>query len=322
MTTRMTLKADGGNLGIGTTSPVTYKVHAYGTGSLLKLESTGNYSEIQLANSGHTSYIGDYSDGIRFYSNSGSTPTLTIGPGAPGNVGVGRAPSYKFDVNGSSRLSGGAYMDRQNATGTGINWYSNGYTAWTEYMASPTATGCGPTANITAPSGTFVTSWALRSFIENATGYGWTFESGTSNQTTPSVVAEIRASDGRIWTGGAIYAGGDIISSYSDIRLKTVLGKIERAVDKIRAIDTFYYKPNELALKLGAEPGRKVGVSAQSVEAVAPEVVSNSALDQEYKTVQYERLVPLLIEAVKEQQTTIERQQAQIDMLMKKLGLE
>ena len=74
-------------------------------------------------------------------------------------------------------------------------------------MSPAGQTNSGPTNNITAPSGTLVTSWALRSFIENGGGYGWTFESGSSNQTTPNVVAEIRSSDGAARFGSVTTTG-------------------------------------------------------------------------------------------------------------------
>jgi hypothetical protein len=70
-------------------------------------------------------------------------------------------------------------------------------------MAPPGA-GAGPKGTITAQSGNLVTSWALRSFIENSTGYGWTFESGTLSATTTNIVAEIRASDGSAKFDGTV----------------------------------------------------------------------------------------------------------------------
>jgi hypothetical protein len=72
-------------------------------------------------------------------------------------------------------------------------------------MSPAGAAATGPHGNITAPSGSLVTGWALRDYIENAAGYGWTFESA-ANTTTPSVVAEIRASDGAARFGGNVSA--------------------------------------------------------------------------------------------------------------------
>lgn len=113
-----------------------------------------------------------------------------------------------------------------------------------------------------------------------------------------------------------LYVTGNIYANYSDERLKTVVGKIENAVDKVCAIDTFYYKANDLAVSLGAEADViQVGVGAGSVNKVAPEAVGKSALGNEYLTVMYERLVPLLIESVKEHEATIKELRAQIEKL-------
>ena len=57
---------------------------------------------------------------------------------------------------------------------------------------------------------------------------------------------------------------------------------------------------NATAQALGYEVKREVGVSAQDVERVMPEIVAPAPIDEQYMTVRYERLVPLLIEAIKE----------------------
>jgi hypothetical protein len=101
-------------------------------------------------------------------------------------------------------------------------------------------------------------------------------------------------------TAGEIRATNNITAYYSDDRLKTKLGNIEDALAKVRTLSGFYYEANETAQALGYEAVREVGVSAQQVQAVQPEIVVPAPIDDRYLTVRYERLVPLLIEAIKE----------------------
>jgi hypothetical protein len=97
-----------------------------------------------------------------------------------------------------------------------------------------------------------------------------------------------------------ITATGNITAYFSDDRLKTRLGNIEDALAKVKTLDTFYYKANETAQALGYEVTRDVAVSAQQVQAIMPEVVAPAPIDDQYLTVRYERLVPLLVAAIKE----------------------
>jgi len=101
-------------------------------------------------------------------------------------------------------------------------------------------------------------------------------------------------------TTGEIRATNNITAYYSDDRLKTRLGGIENALDKVDQLAGFYYQANETAQALGYEVKREVGISAQDVERVMPETVAPAPIDEQYLTVRYERLVPLLIEAIKE----------------------
>ena len=97
-----------------------------------------------------------------------------------------------------------------------------------------------------------------------------------------------------------ILATGNITAYYSDERLKTKLGVIENALDKVCALSGFYYEANEVAQNLGYMVKREVGVSAQEVQSVMPEVVVPAPIDNNYLTVRYDKLIPLLIEAIKE----------------------
>jgi hypothetical protein len=107
-------------------------------------------------------------------------------------------------------------------------------------------------------------------------------------------------------TGGAALTGdftatGNITAYFSDERLKTFEGKIEGALDKVSQLNGYYFHENEEAKDLGYKNDeRQVGVSAQEVEAVLPEIIKPAPIHPKYMTVQYEKLVPLLIEAIKE----------------------
>jgi hypothetical protein len=104
----------------------------------------------------------------------------------------------------------------------------------------------------------------------------------------------------------SIRCAGNIIAYFSDMRLKKYLGKIENAVDKIMQLEGFYYEANETAQKLGYKIQREVGVSAQDVQSVLPEIVKDAPINAQYLTIDYSKLTPLLIEAIKEQQAQIE----------------
>ena len=67
----------------------------------------------------------------------------------------------------------------------------------------------------------------------------------------------------------------------------------------------------------GYKKEQKVGVSAQEVQAVLPEAVKDAPIGNGYLTVQYDKLVPLLIEAIKEQQEQIEELKAIVNGITK-----
>ncbi len=97
------------------------------------------------------------------------------------------------------------------------------------------------------------------------------------------------------------------------------MGKVirltESDLEKILSLDGFYYEANELAQSLGYEKKLEVGLSAQQVEAILPEIIKAAPVSKEYKTLNYGRLMPLVVEAMKEQNLIIEKQQTQIEEL-------
>jgi hypothetical protein len=101
-------------------------------------------------------------------------------------------------------------------------------------------------------------------------------------------------------SAATIEATGNITAYYSDDRLKKRLNNIENALDKLCSLTGFYYEANQTAQALGYKVEREVGVSAQEVQKVLPEVVVAAPISDKYLTVRYERIIPLIIEAIKE----------------------
>tara|TARA_B110000977_G_scaffold55934_1_gene76192 strand:- start:5871 stop:7013 length:1143 start_codon:yes stop_codon:yes gene_type:complete len=123
-------------------------------------------------------------------------------------------------------------------------------------------------------------------------------------------------------TAGQIRATNSIIAFYSDQRLKTVKHTIQDALAKVCSLDGVIYTQNALAEEFGYNDySLQVGLLAQQVEKVLPEVVVPAPFDiaqnedgteysksgENYKTVQYDRIIPLLVEAIKELKEELNR---------------
>jgi hypothetical protein len=98
---------------------------------------------------------------------------------------------------------------------------------------------------------------------------------------------------------GELRATGDIVAFYSsDERLKENIQPIVDALSKVESISGNTYDWKEGFETIHSHTGNDIGVIAQEIEKVLPEVVTNR--ETGYKAVQYEKIVPLLIEAIKE----------------------
>jgi hypothetical protein len=116
---------------------------------------------------------------------------------------------------------------------------------------------------------------------------------------------------------GSFSATGNLTAYSSDERLKDFKGKIDNALDKVDQLNGYYFEWNDVAKNLDGgksfKEGVEVGVSAQEIEKVLPEVVTEAPivkienLDVDYKTVYYDKIVPLLIEAIKELRAEVKK---------------
>ena len=119
-----------------------------------------------------------------------------------------------------------------------------------------------------------------------------TNSTASSSKTVGAVVVT-----GGVGVSGALNVGGDITAfSSSDVTLKENITPIQNAVDKVLSISGNTFRWNEKSVYNGEEG---TGIIAQEIEALELPGVTETRQDGT-KAVRYDRLVPLLIEAIKE----------------------
>ena len=130
------------------------------------------------------------------------------------------------------------------------------------------------------------------------------------------------AEDMRLQDNGTLHVDGDVIaysSTISDQTFKDDVVTIDNAIDKVKKLRGVEYTWNS-----GYRKGKRdIGLIAQEVEEVLPEIVhehemplmEDAEAGKTYKTVDYEKMVGVLIEAMKEQQSQIDSLKAEVELL-------
>ena len=295
-----------GNVGIGTTSP-SEKLHVKTSGNTIAKYETTDTADlaIQLTNSQGSMFFG-LGGGEQFGVGTdadlnGSNNLFIIEQG--GNVGIGTtSPSTKLDVNGTFEATS------VRSTGGGDGGFV--LRSWTQssVYASLTTNGMTGLEYCMISDGT-------NTFLGAGTG-GVLKLRGPANDSSPEVLidgtvvevntGDLKIPDGSLAVGnisnsatdGRIDASNDIVAySTSDVRLKDNIKSIDKALDKVNKIQGIEFDWKELE-RIHGNKGHDVGVIAQEIEEVLPEVVTTR--DNGYKAVKYEKIVPLLIEAIKD----------------------
>jgi len=262
---------------------------------------------------GTTAMLAAGSSGQVLQSNGAAAPSWVAATAAANNgtltmnvSGVGLSGSQTFTAN---QAGAATFTVTSNATATAgaastiVARDASGYIFNTYFNSTDNSVASGVTGVMVKAGDAYLrtgTAAAVATFISgqsmNISGSATTFTSTSQNSQFNSIGVGTGASG----TAGEIRATNNITAYYSDDRLKTRLGSIKGALDKVKTLDTFYYEANETAQALGYEAIREVGISAQQVQAVMPETVAPAPIDDKYLTVRYERLVPLLLAAIKE----------------------
>jgi hypothetical protein len=203
-----------------------------------------------------------------------------------------------INLSGALTISGGALPE--SSGGTGETTYSNGQILIgnsSNGLTKATLTGTTNQVTVTNGSGSIT--------------LGTPQDIATSSNVQFGSLGIGTAGSG---TTGEIRATNKITSYYSDERLKENIELIPDALEKLDSLRGVTYNANSIAEGYGFNSSiKEVGVIAQDVAKVLPEAVSPAPFDimlfegteisksgQNYQTVHYERIVPLLVQAIKE----------------------
>jgi len=284
----------GTSLGIGTSSP-SQKLHVEGAGNqfILLNNSTTNDGFYFKAGAGASSIQTNAGSHVMNFFTGGSEAARLD---ASGNLLVGKTTGgvatdgFQANAAGYATITDTSFspliLNRKATNGTILDLQKDGSTV------GSIGTGSGVMA-ITGPSGnglSFPNNLVLPS----------TSTAGAKDASTDLGVSYSRFKDGHF--SGTVNAAN--FNTTSDATLKTNVETLSGSLDAVKSLRgvSFDWLDNG---------GSEIGVIAQEVEAVLPDVVSTN--DEGIKSVKYGNMVAVLIEAIKEQQ-------AQIDELKAKLG--
>lgn len=304
-----------GNVGIGTSSPGSYKLNVNGQSNFsgnINLTSTStllwNGGDVGITNSGTN---------LVFKTYTGSSLDEAMRITSSGNVGIGASDTSLFNVTGGEAklVVTGSSTDTNIAANVDAS-----------IVISNTSTAAGNTSGLhfaradTDDTPNYAGASIVAQFPDaQVTGQyprgELAFLTSNSANTAPTEAMRVRGDLVGIGTTapsevlhviGNILASGDV-TAYSDERLKDNIQTIDGALGKVNSMRGVTYTKDGL---------ESSGVIAQEIEEIAPELVK----DGEYKSVAYGNLVGYLIEAIKEQQIQIEQSKTEIENLKKLIG--
>ena len=245
-------------------------------------------------------------------SQAGNTFSLT-----GGNVGIGTAtPGYKLDVAGNANVTGDSYVSGMVGIGTttpagglqvltGNAGVAGGGVSGVVMSGAP---GNVPYMELRGGSAGSATTPYIDFAETNNVDYSIRLSSqnGTLNVDGSNPATTFRVN------GNATVTGQLTANSFSpsDARLKENIRSLGGALASVLALRgvRYTYRHNLPGKTLPA--GEQMGLIAQEIEKIYPELVATGA--DGYKAVNYAQLAPVLIEAIKEQQTQIEALKAQV----------
>lgn len=274
-----------GNTGLGTVSPSNI-LHVVGTNAVPATSggAANGATRIGASGTGIITDFGTYGGGTpyswiqsRYYNDYATNYILALNPNG-GNVGIGTAaPSYKLQSNGDIYANGG-WFRVSGSSGLYFESYGGGW-----HMSDST----------------WIRSYGSKPvYMSNGLDTGTASGIGCSGGLGGSYMLQVC---------GAAGVGAAAFYYTSDRSLKEHIAPLSGALEKVKKLQGVSFDWKEGGT-------RNIGVIAQDVERVYPELV-NTDKKTGLKSVEYGNLVAPLIEAIKEQQIQIDALKKEVDAL-------
>ncbi len=241
--------------------------------------------------------------GVLVWPAAGATLQIPTGGGTLGSAAFTATSAY--DVAGAAAAVTPTTLGL--VIGTNVQAYNSNLTGINQALASNsspsfTVVTTNVTGNCSGSSGTCTGNAHTATHLETARTIGGVSFNGETDITVASAT-------GGFTVTGALTATDNITAYYSDDRLKNRMGNICDALDSVCSLNGFYYRPNAIAQAYGYKDELNVGLSAQEVDKVLHEAIAPAPIDPQYMTIHYDRIIPLLVEAIKELREEVSRLQ-------------
>ena len=290
------------------TANTEYTTATSSTLGLVKIGYTENGKNYPVELSNGQMYVN-----VPWVDTNTNTTNFNINANGGTNENISSGEVIRFDGGGATSVSRSGNTitisstdtntDTNTVTSVGVSGQQNTGTITLQASGASSISQSGNTITISSTDTNTDTNTTY-SAGSGLTLSGTTFS--VSNSYARNMNQDVRTTD--TVTFGEVRSTGNVTAYYSDDRLKDRQGNIESALDKVSSLNGFYFKQNKKGNEITPQYADKlqVGVSAQEIKSVLPEVVVENAIDGQYDSVHYDKVVPLLIEAIKELKSEIE----------------
>ena len=307
-----------GNVGIGNINPTTNLEVESDSLAPLKLLRTGTSggNSISFANeNGRLGAVGaDAGNNLLFYVGENSSESMVID--SDGNLGIGTTePNAKLEVDGSVHMGG--FTESDEDEWPKFTWLRNTINDWDEGLIKQSSAkgafgkgGFGIHFDDSKEFSLVTSKWTTVASFDGATKNAYFAGNVGIGTTEPNYLLDVN---------GTI-SGTGVAGALSDARHKNNIENLKYGLDEVLQLRPVNFRWNAEKVADSGMSGVQLGLIAQEVEGVLPEVVLTAPDQSQTKSIKYSALIPPMIQAIKDLESRDRAQQLQIAELQAELA--